>query len=40
MKDRECVNKCIFNEYYFNDIEEECYRCVECCEGDDENIEL
>ena len=39
MKDRECANKCISNEYYFNDTEEECYRCVECCEGDDENIE-
>ena len=39
VKDRECANKCISNEYYFNDTAEECYRCVECCEGDDENIE-
>ncbi|XP_022794145.1 uncharacterized protein LOC111332925 isoform X2 [Stylophora pistillata] len=39
VKDRECANKCISDKYYFNSTEKECYPCVECCEGDDENIE-
>ena len=39
VKDRECADKCISNDYYFNSSDKECHRCTECCEGDNINIE-
>lgn len=39
VRDRECADKCISNDYYFNSSDKECHQCTECCEGDNINIE-
>lgn len=39
VKDRECADRCISNDYYFNSTDKECHRCTECCEDDNMNIE-
>ena len=38
-RDRECSNRCISSEFYFNVTDQQCYPCTECCGAYPENIE-